>query len=162
MLPSISSQKQPDRPSVSLLSEFSKSTTVPPNLPNSRAPQRNWNVSTRFSYTDSTKRRLVSPAEESVTLAKRPSVNQQDSSPPHLEKTKHLKGRHFKENPIRANLSMVESGGKKLPLSTIQHNQAISSSNTHTLANKKQKRRALREKENSQEYNDTFWFDSQY
>ena len=139
--------------------ETTKFKMIPPNLSSSGAshPQRHWNVATGFSYADTAKRRLLSPAGENGTLAKRPSVNQYEFSP-------HSERHQFKRQNFKGNTNRGVNTFTKPPLTTIQHNQANSSGTAHVLADKKQRRNNLNvAKENSisqANYTDTFWFDS--
>ena len=151
--------KQAEKAPTVSKSETHKFKILPPTLSNSGAmhPQRHWNVATGFSYADTAKRRLLSPAGENGTLAKRPSVNQNEFSP--------LSERHqINRHNLNENINRGVTSFTKPPLTTLQHNQANSSATPRTLADKKQRRNNLKvAKENSisqDNRTDTFWFDS--
>ena len=130
--------KYTDKTPVLSQADANRFSKIPSN-PLLAATQRNWNVPTGFSYTDTTKHRLLSPAADNRTLAKRP--NQYDSSP-HNERHKFRK-HNFKEN---------------LPSVAKPPHTAITT--MPSLTEKKQRRKIFKDNSISQEYNDTFLFDS--
>ena len=130
--------KHTDKTPVLSQTDTNRFNKIPSN-PLLAATQRNWNVPTGFSYTDTTKRILLSPAADNGTLAKRP--NQYDSSP--------LNERHkFRKHNSKENLPSVA----KPPHAAI--------SIMPSLTEKKQRRKIFKDNSISQEYNDTFLFDS--
>lgn len=130
--------KHTDKTPILSQTDANKFNKISPN-PLLATTQRNWNVPTGFSYTDTKKCRLLSPHADNRTLAKRP--NQHDSSP--------LNERHkFRKHNSKENLPSVAK-----PSHT-----AITT--MPSLTEKKQKRKMFKDNSISQEYNDTFLFDS--